>query len=130
VLHREGSTHILTPEVVEGSGSGTQVHAKSPKRIAHDLPKFGATSTADSIEPVSLAGEADVKPVVSGTESDRKSVGRQIDQQTSQESGELKEDNIGTGSIERMKENARLRAFEERLRRDREEIMRQRREAA
>lgn len=132
VLHREGSTHILTPEAVEGagSGSGAEVHVSSPRRIAHDMPRFGATSSSDTSDGVSLAGEDDISPTITGT---RKTIARQIDEPIPEEArgdGDLREDNIGTASIDRINESARLRAFEERLRRDREEILRKRRDRA
>jgi hypothetical protein len=94
------------------------------------MPRFGATSSSDTSDGVSLAGEDDVAPTVSGT---RKTIARQIDEpisDTSEQESELREDKIGTGSIDRINENARLRAFEERLRRDREEILRRQRDRA
>jgi hypothetical protein len=135
VLHREGSTHILTPEVVPGAGGGSGVSVASPRRIAHDMPRFGATSSSDEgASDTSLAGEATVQPAVSGTMSDKKSFGGVPDATSaSQEKkgvqsadDDLREDQIGRGRPELLMTNARLRAFEERLRRDREEIARHR----
>ena len=129
ILHREGSTHILTPDAVPGAGSENQVHVASPKRIAHDMPKFGATSTSDDgVSDVSLAGEATVQPVVSGTLSDRKSFGGHA-KDSGETQGDLREDAIGS-SAESVAENARLRTFEEWLRRYRDDIARHRRDRA
>src|SRR5436853_2500856 len=48
VMHKKGSTHAITPERVEGSRSGGgDVHVQSPRRIAHDMPRFGAMSGRD-----------------------------------------------------------------------------------
>ena len=131
ILHREGSTHILTPDTVPGAGSGSQVHVASPKRIAHDMPKFGATSTSDEgVSDVSLAGEATIQPAVSGTLSEKKSFGGHAHE--SHESGtrdELREDPIGSSPASAA-ENARLRTFEEWLRRYRDDIARHRRDRA
>lgn len=139
ILHREGSTHILTPENVAGAITGAAEHIRSPKRIAHDMPRFGATSTSDSTDAVSLAGETDVQPMAPGSRGERRTVGGEVSEvpETNASSGdvaanvgELREDQIGTGYLDREYNNARLRAFEERLRRDREEIARRRGERA
>src|SRR5207302_4822604 len=64
VLHREGSTHMVTPDPEEertassSSVRGIDVKKATPRRIAHDMPRFGATSnTEDPIEEGNLAGE-------------------------------------------------------------------------
>ena len=122
VLHKKDSTHAVTPERVEGANIDGDVHVQTPRRIAHDMPKFGASSATDTNDSVSLIGETEAEPVVSGA---RKEIARQVDEPIS-DPNEIKEDRIGTGSIDRLSHNARLRAFEERLRRDREEIARHR----
>ena len=53
VLHREGTTNIITPgpnEMPEASG-GSSIEGRdlTPRRIAHDQPRFGATSDSENI---------------------------------------------------------------------------------
>ena len=114
VLHREGSTHAVTPEGVAG-GAGDGMHHASPRRIAHDMPRFGATTSSNTTDGVSLAGEIDEEPTLTGQ---RKTVARQIDEPVTNEERSLFNND----------HNARMRTFETWLRKYREDILRRRRE--
>jgi sporulation protein YlmC with PRC-barrel domain len=116
VMHREGSTHAITPETVAGSGSGDGKHHASPRRIAHDMPRFGATSPNDTTDNVSLAGETDQSPMIYGSP---KTLDRQIDEPLSAS---------GEDSLSASDYNPRVRTFESWLRKYREDILRKRRE--
>lgn len=116
VMHREGSTHAITPETVAGSGGGDGMHHASPRRIAHDMPRFGATSSNDSTDGVSLAGEIDQSPTISGA---RNTLDRQIDEPIPAASAD---------SLSASDYNPRVRTFETWLRKYREDILRKRRE--
>ena len=116
VMHREGSTHAITPETVAGSGGGDGMSHPSPRRIAHDMPRFGATSSNDSADGVSLAGEADQAPSLTGQ---RKIMARQIDQPVTAD----KEESLSASGY-----NPRVQTFENWLRKYREDILRKRRE--
>jgi len=104
VMHKEDSTRMITPEpsqvetVGAGTGSPVDPAAVTPRRIAQDMPRFGATSTSDTSagEQGQLAGDAQLEPVAptSTTVDRRSSRGRRFDD------------------------------FQERLRRDREAILR------
>ncbi len=51
VLHREGSTHVITPtpaEMPSLGGSGKPASGEPFRGIAHNMPRFGATSSSDS----------------------------------------------------------------------------------
>ena len=60
VLHREGTTNIITPapnEMPAASGrSGIEGRDLTPRRIGHDEPRFGATSDSESNANASNAG--------------------------------------------------------------------------
>jgi sporulation protein YlmC with PRC-barrel domain len=115
IMHREGSTHAITPETVAGSGTGDGMSHASPRRIAHDMPKFGATSSNDTTDAVSLAGETEQTPTITGA---RKTMDRQIDQPVSAS---------GDDSLNSSDYNPRVRTFETWLRKYREDILRKRR---
>jgi len=108
VLHVEDSTRIITPEPSQVEGSGPVAHtavdpaAATPRRIAHDLPRFGATSTADTNTPDvgGLVGNPNLEPASPLASS--------IPERRGPERGRRFED------------------FQERLRREREEILRRR----
>jgi sporulation protein YlmC with PRC-barrel domain len=116
VMHREGSTHAITPEPVAGSAGGDGLHHASPRRIAHDMPRFGATSSSDTAETGSLIGETDQEPILAGQ---RKTVGRQIDEPVT---------GMSQDSLFSSDHNPRVRTFENWLRKYREDILRKRRE--
>ena len=116
VMHREGSTHAITPETVAGSSGGDGMSHASPRRIAHDMPKFGATSSNDTTDGVSLAGETEQTPSITGA---RKTMERQIDQPMSAS---------GDDSLNSSDYNPRVRTIETWLRKYREDILRKRRE--
>lgn len=110
-MHLKDSTRILTPENshVESVGSTpsspVDPAASTPRRIAQDMPRFGATSPSDSnaAELGTLAGNTELEPVspltsAKVTPSERRSPVR----------------------------GRRFEDFEERLRREREEILRRR----
>ncbi len=115
VLHREGSTHAITPETVEGSGGGDGMHHASPRRIAHDMPRFGATSGRDTATSGGLVNEMEQEPTLTGQ---RKTVGRQIDEPATENERSLFNND----------HNARMQTFENWLRKYREDILRKRRE--
>lgn len=51
VLHREGSTHTITPQPEEmpiSGGSNVRPSGEPFRGIAHDMPRFGATSSNES----------------------------------------------------------------------------------
>jgi sporulation protein YlmC with PRC-barrel domain len=60
VLHREGTTNIITPapdEMPAASGtSGLAGRDLTPRRIAHDLPRYGATSDSENVTNMPNAG--------------------------------------------------------------------------
>jgi len=116
VMHREGSTHAITPETVEGSGGGDGMRHASPRRIAHDMPRFGATSSNDTTDGVSLAGETEASPSITGA---RKTMARQIDEPTPGSSAD---------PLSASNSNPRVQTFENWLRKYREDILRKRRE--
>lgn len=107
VMHREDSTRMITPEpsAVEGTGSAAPSRvdpaAATPRRIGQDLPRFGATSQADTMSPEvgGLVGNTQYEPT--GAIPDRK-------ERRGPDRGRRFED------------------FQERLRREREEILRRR----
>ena len=111
VLHAEDSTRMITPEPSQVEGVGTRFSspvdpaAVTPRRIGHDLPRFGATSPSDSMsgEAGQLAGNTELEPVAPGREG-------------------------GIGLTERRSPSRgrRFDDFQERLRREREEILRRR----
>jgi sporulation protein YlmC with PRC-barrel domain len=115
VMHREGSTHAITPETVEGSGGGDFTHHASPHRIAHDMPRFGATSSNDTATTGGLVNEREQEPTLVGQ---RKTVARQIDEPVSGRDESLFNND----------HNARVQTFENWLRKYREDILRKRRE--
>jgi hypothetical protein len=59
VLHREGTTNIITPTPDEMPATG---HASAsgetltPRRVAHDMPRFGATSDSENVSDMPNAG--------------------------------------------------------------------------
>jgi sporulation protein YlmC with PRC-barrel domain len=112
VMHAQDSTRMITPEPsqVESVDSGrTPVDpaAVTPRRIAADQPRFGATSPSDALvtESGSLAGNIDREPV------------------SPMESGNS---NVSSSERRGASRGRRFDDFQERLRRDREEILRRR----
>jgi hypothetical protein len=109
VMHVTDSTHMITPEPSQVESVGTagssaiDPAAATPRRIARDLPRFGATSTPDS----GLTGASSLNannelepasPLASATTPERRGTDR----------------------------GRRFDDFQERLRREREEILRRR----
>lgn len=107
VMHREDSTRMITPEPSAASDSRSfdsgrvDPAAATPRRIGQDLPRFGATSQADTMSPEvgGLVGNTQYEPA--GAIPDR-------NERRGPERGRRFED------------------FQERLRREREEILRRR----
>jgi sporulation protein YlmC with PRC-barrel domain len=123
VLHREGSTHTITPDPdqmpLEGKGtplqSREQLERATPRRIAHDLPRFGATSDTEHAERTgNLVGETELEPV----DTEYKGVDAYIPLQVSEEPVPL----IGSES----RAARRYQQFQERVGKEREEILRRR----
>jgi len=58
VMHREGSMHMITPtpEELPASGGGKGTHVSDTRRIAHDMPRFGASSDSESVSNMSNVG--------------------------------------------------------------------------
>jgi sporulation protein YlmC with PRC-barrel domain len=111
VMHMKDSTRIITPEPspAESGFTGSSPidpSAATPQRIAHDLPRFGANSPSDAqvTDSGSLVGSTLREPV------------------SPLHAGE------SVTPSERRKPNRgrRLEDFEERLRKEREEILRRR----
>ena len=112
VMHVKDSTRILTPDPSQVESVGPVAHspidpsAVTPRRIAQDLPCFGATSASDSnsTESGSLAGNAESEPV-SPVHRGEKAL-----------------------PVERRgaDRGRRFEDFQERIRREREEILRRR----
>jgi hypothetical protein len=147
VLHREGSTHMLTPDASEmPASSGGSAGGRQPMhRIAQDMPRFGATSSSDSAGTADLHGNADIEPVIrkpeeiEPTESGNAPVNLSRDEFLKEGSLRSEYDApsenamVGSEPVDSItadatgKNSRRFREFQERLRRDREEIMRRRR---
>ena len=112
VMHVKDSTRMITPDPSQVENVGPVSHspvdpaAATPRRIGHDRPRFGATSTADSTdkEAGSLIGRTELEPAspLASSSNDLPAERR-------------------TSSRGRRWED-----FEERLRREREEILRRR----
>jgi sporulation protein YlmC with PRC-barrel domain len=166
VMHREGSTHMVTPDPAEERTSSTSVAAgidprkATPRRIAHDLPRFGATSnTEDPIEEGNLAGEIDWEPVSSEytgvdaviplqvEEEEPIVLGDRSKKEEKVSSERRSEKEIPTPPAEKEKMDSgrapvadpsryspeggrRFREFQEKLRKERDEILRRRKEEA
>jgi hypothetical protein len=60
VLHQEGSPNIITPAPGEmptaGGSTGLEGRDLEPRRIAHDMPRFGATSDSENVANVGTPG--------------------------------------------------------------------------
>ncbi|HUR36696.1 MAG TPA: PRC-barrel domain-containing protein [Terriglobales bacterium] len=111
IMHAQGSTRMITPEPsqVESIDSGrTPVDpaAVTPRRIASDQPRFGATSPSDAMvtESGSLAGHIEREPVAPMDSSMK----------------------VSPSERRGLSRGRRFDDFQERLRRDREEILRRR----
>lgn len=62
VLHKEGSTHAITPEASElsaGSGSGVDDQAYMPERLAGKFPEAGPDSSKLRMRPAGVAAKAE-----------------------------------------------------------------------
>jgi sporulation protein YlmC with PRC-barrel domain len=127
VLHRKDSTHLITPEPEQLPAGTGNLQVSDPRPIAMDQPRFGATS--DSEDAVAERGHLGVGPrsaqrrVPGHTEPDALVTSENIRPESAWRS-RTPEDRSQTRSA------ARFREFQERLRREREEIMRRRRDAA
>jgi len=150
VLHREGSTHTITPtpEELPASGKSNIRASGEPFRgIAHDMPRFGATSSSESEtgheaglfseEDEQLrrpafeeGGSADRAPSRIGKASRKMETDRYSESErvvSDEERPEELTPRLRQDRAERMAEGGRrFREFQERLRRDRESILRRR----
>jgi sporulation protein YlmC with PRC-barrel domain len=135
VLHRAGSTHTVTPDPDEEppAPSGIEFKNATPRRIAHDLPRFGATSnTEDATAEGNLAGEIDLQPV----SGEYTGVDAVIPLQASEEEvvvvrkGKEKRTPGADTTSSSTEGGRRFREFQDRLRKERDQILRKRREKA
>ncbi len=148
VLHREGSTHTITPtpEELPATGkSNTRASGEPFRGIAHDMPRFGATSSSASStghesglfseegERPSVfekGGAADRAPSGIGKDSRKTELDRYSESERVVDDGERPEEltpRLRQDRAERMAEGGRrFREFQERLRRDRESILKRR----
>jgi sporulation protein YlmC with PRC-barrel domain len=58
VLHREGTTHMITPtaEELPPAGGRAHHHMGELRRIAHDMPRFGAASDSENVSNMPNVG--------------------------------------------------------------------------
>jgi sporulation protein YlmC with PRC-barrel domain len=159
VLHRAGSTHTVTPDPEEERTTSSSIAAgidprkATPRRIAHDMPRFGARSnTEDSIDEGNLAGEIDWEPVSSEYTGVDAVIPLQVEEEEpiilgdtskkeekkmgSERRSEKENENTDSGRVPVDSQGyspeggRRFREFQERLRKERDEILRRRDEAA
>jgi len=165
VMHRQASTHMVTPESTEqgtGSSSGRRIDVKNatPRRIGQDMPRFGATSdTEDPIGKGNLVGNTNLEPVPSeytGADaviplqaSEEEAVildeERKKEERVSSEKRSEKEIPMPPAKDERMDSGRapvvdpsqytpeggrRFREFQERMRKERDAILRRRKDEA
>jgi sporulation protein YlmC with PRC-barrel domain len=127
VLHRKGSTHLITPEPEQLPAGPGDVRASDQQPIAMDQPRFGATS--DSEDAVAEGGHLGVGP-----QTAQRRVAGHIEPDALVTSENIQPESAWRSRTaddrSRTRSTARFREFQERLRREREEIMRRRREAA
>jgi hypothetical protein len=134
VLHREGSTHTVTPDPDEEPAAPKDVRFKNanPRRIAHDLPRFGARSnTEDPIEEGNLVGEIDLEPAP----SEYTGVDAVIPLQANEEEVIVepvakKRASAADTARADQERGRRFREFQDRLRKERDQILRKRHEKA
>jgi sporulation protein YlmC with PRC-barrel domain len=115
VLHREGTTHTITPtaeEMPPGAGDAPNVSAQRP--FAMDQPRFGATSYNESSEGAAQLG---VGPRTTRTQTD--------DATRRNVAGDYPDVHVTRKDTEA---NRRFREFQERLRQERENVLRKIRE--
>jgi hypothetical protein len=62
VLHQQGSTNIITPPDLGPIPPGHH-HVSDVRRIAHDMPRFGATSDSESDVHTGELGGGDMRPL-------------------------------------------------------------------
>jgi hypothetical protein len=155
VLHREGSiTHSITPtpeELPAPSGTGRRPSGEPFRGIAHDMPRFGATSSGDSSEPAPLISDENFRREViePNRESELHDAAQSIgsssktrptndlservvsdDERPDELTPRLRQDRAARLGDLQPTGGRRFREFQERLRRDREEILRRRNRAA
>jgi sporulation protein YlmC with PRC-barrel domain len=187
VLHREGTTNIITPAPNEmpaaSGGSSIEGRDLTPRRIGHDQPRFGATSDSENVsnmpnpgyesrplqpsstlrpgdvskasgvgggiesneeirrtadplnreelgrtgsEPITLKGDEFTKEGTLRSEYDAPREDRFLDRETRPTAASVGDDADISGYAP--DGGRRFRAFQERLRREREEILRRRNE--
>lgn len=184
VLHREGTTNIITPapsEMPAGGGTATSSADVTPRRIAQDMPRFGANSDSESsthagnlagddrpLQPSSTLRPGDVSrdPGFTGGNESNEEIHRTAERMKTNDAGlragaehvtldrdEFLKDGTLRSEYDAPREDTflenesqhrvgaagevsgnepdggrRFRAFQERLRREREEIIRRRNE--
>jgi sporulation protein YlmC with PRC-barrel domain len=146
VLHREGSTHTITPDPDEmpASSSGSSgVQTSSPRPIAMDEPRFGATSDSEDAAHTAHLGvgpQTGHRRAEKRTETeplppdDRRVLGMDPIRKQFAADGTLRSeyDNQNqmrvAGDPSDPDASRRCREFQERLRRERERILRRLRE--
>jgi len=136
VLHREGSTRTITPgpeEMPATGSSGRDVSSAdlTPRRIAQDQPRFGATSDSEDVAYTgNLAAPEGAKNLQPEREIDKI---RRKEEEPVAHTNEVDQRPFDSGRAtvrnpEGQDGGRRFREFQERLRREREEILRRRRE--
>ncbi len=130
VLHKEGSTHAITPEANElpaGSGSGVDDEAYMPDRQAGKFPETSPDSSKLRMRPAGVAAKAEdsrrpgafepmEKPTLAAEEAERRAMGDPV---AAQRDHLTSPDAVYVSERER---HARWAAFEEELRRNRVDI--------
>jgi sporulation protein YlmC with PRC-barrel domain len=139
VLHREGSTHMLTPEPEElPAGSGEGIKVSNPRPISMDQPRFGATSHSEQWnDPTLGAGpQTEHRQVTNRTQldplppSDHPAIGADptLEYERPARSEQARSD-VEPAPYSRVRRqdtegNRRFREFQERLRQEREAVLR------
>jgi sporulation protein YlmC with PRC-barrel domain len=131
VLHKEGSTHAITPEASElppGSGSGVDDQAYMPDRLAGKFPEVSPDSSKLRMRPAGIAAKAEdsrlpgtfepmEKPTLAAEEAaQERAMGDPVEAQRDHLTSP---DAVNVSERER---HARWAAFEDKLRRNRVDI--------
>lgn len=143
VMHVKDSTRILTPDPSEVERVGPVSHspidpaAATPRRVAQDLPRFGATLPSDALvtERGTLAGNTELEPVSPMHREERatpKSAEREEPKNVSAVDNVIEGQDLAPPEVNEVEDRRslhrgrRLEDFQEHLRREREEILRRR----
>jgi hypothetical protein len=131
VLHKEGSTHTITPEASQmpaGTGSGANDEAYTPDRLAGKFPQASADPSKIRMRPTSAAkaedsrlpGEFEPADIPTRMSEEAERADSSPDPVLAQRDHLTDPDEIYVSEQARA---ARLSAFEEHLRRNRSEIV-------